>query len=479
VDAVRAGLDSLFDPEVIMLGSRSSGRNAGGQGPARAVRAALLLVAFAGGAPVSPARAETLSETVDAIFDDVLAVRLAGPGGTQHGQHFTLANVETNQAIQQAFTTLIGSNVSNFPLSSTVSGLTFDFSTGAPVATTTSLGPIFAERAQTIGRRRINVGANVSLLTFDRFRGVPTEELAFSFAHQNVPAPGATDPGVLGDNENEFDILNMDLDMKASAQIYAFYATYGVTDRLDVNFAVPIIHARIEAEETATFDSFTMARNGTPNHFFGTNSLSFNQTLINTATGIGDVALRGKYRFYSTRGFDAAVLGDVRLATGDEENFLGTGETSVRAQAILSWAVGTGFNPHINTGFQFRGGETETNFYELVAGFDQKLTERLTFAMDFLGGYEVGDPEEDITFPEPVVGSGAHAGQPNPLGQALTKVVDPTNIPDRVDNLNNGAFGIKWSPRANLLVIANAIVSLNNGGIRDEVTPTFGLEYNF
>ena len=52
---------------------------------------------------------------------------------------------------QQAFTIPIGSSLSNFPLSSTVSGLTFDFSTGAPVATTASLGPIFAERAQTIG----------------------------------------------------------------------------------------------------------------------------------------------------------------------------------------------------------------------------------------------------------------------------------------------------------------------------------------
>jgi hypothetical protein len=459
-----------------MQGSpRSSRRNARAHGR----RAALFLCAVAVAALVSRAHAETLSETVDAIFDDVLAVRLAGPGGTQHGQHFTLANVETNQAVQQAFTTLIGSNVSNFPLSSTVSGLTFDFSTGAPVATTTSLGPIFAERAQTIGRRRMNIGANVSLLTFDRFRGVPTDGLKFSFSHQNVPAPGATDPGIMGDNENEFDILNMDLDMKASAQIYAFYATYGVTDRLDVNLAVPIIHARIEAEETATFDSFTMARNGTPNHFFGTNSLSFNQTLINTATGIGDIALRGKYRFYSAPGFDAAALGDVRLATGDEENFLGTGETSVRVQAILSWAVSTGFNPHVNTGFQFRGGDTETNVYELVAGFDQKLTERLTFAADFLGGYEIGTPKDEITFPAPVVVSGDLAGQPNPLDQALTKVVDPTNIPDRADNLNNGAFGFKWSPRSNILVIANAIVSLNNGGIRDEVTPTFGLEYSF
>jgi hypothetical protein len=450
------------------------------QGSPRSSRrhaALLLATAVAVLAPI--AHAETLSETIDAIFDDVLNVRLAGPGGTQHGQHFTLANVETNQAIQQAFTTLIGNNVSNFPLSSTVSGLTFDFSTGTPVATTTSLGPIFAERAQTIGRRRINVGANVSILTFDTFRGVPTDGLKFSFAHQNVPAPGATDPGIMGDNENEFDVLNMDLNMQASAQIYAFYATYGVTDRLDVNVAVPIIHMRIEAEETAIFDSFTMARNGAPNHFFGNNSLSFNQTLINTATGIGDVALRGKYRFYGKPGFDAAVLGDVRLPTGDEENFLGTGETSARVQAILSWAVGSGFNPHFNTGFQFRGGKTETNAYEVVTGFDQKLTEHLTFAGDFLGQYEMGTPEEDINFPDPVVVSGDLAGQPNPLDQTLTKVVDPTNIPDRSDNLNSGALGVKWSPKSNFLVIANAIVSLNEGGIRDHITPTFGLEYNF
>ena len=462
-----------------MHGARSSRRAARGRGPARTARTAIFALVLAGVLCPHLVRGETLSETVDAIFADVLAVRLAGPGGTQHGQHFTLANVETNQAIQLAFTTLIGSSLSNFPLSSTVSGLTFDFSTGVPVATTTSLGPIFAERAQTIGRRRMNVGANVSIITYNRFRGVDTDDLEFSFAHQNVPAPGATDPGIMGDNENEFDVLNMDLDLEASAQIYAFYATYGVTDRVDVNLAVPIIHARIEAEETATFDSFTLAHNGTPNHFFGTNSLSFNQTLINTATGVGDIALRGKYRFYSSPGFDAAVLGDIRLPTGDEDNFMGTGETNVRAQAILSWAAGSGFNPHVNTGFQFRGGDTEVPAYELIAGFDQKLTEHLTFAGDFLGQYDLGTPDEDITFPAPVVVSGDLAGQPNPLGQTLTKVIDPTSIPDRSDNVNGAAFGIKWSPKANFLIIANGIVPLNDGGIRDSFTPTFGLEYNF
>ena len=139
-------------------------------------------------------------------------------------------------------------------------------------------------------------------------------------------------------------------------------------------------------------------------------------------------------------------------------------------------AAGSGFNPHVNTGFQLRGGDTEVPAYELIAGFDQKLSEHLTFAGDFLGQYDIGTPDEDITFPAPVVVSGDLNGE---LQQPLTKVVDPTNIPDRSDNLNGAAFGIKWSPKANFLVIANGIVSLNDGGIRDNFTPTFGLEYNF
>ncbi len=270
----------------------------------------------------------------------------------------------------------------------------------------------------------------------------------------------------------------MDLALKVSAQIYAFHATVGVTDRLDVNVAVPVIHAHIKAEETATFDSFTLAFNGNPNHFFLSGAdtvLTFNQTLINAATGIGDVALRSKYRFYGTPGFDAAALLDLRLPSGDEDNFLGTGETRVRAQAILSWDAGSGFYPHVNTGFQFRGGDTETDAYELIAGFDQKLAEHVTFAAEFLGEYQLGDPETPIAFPAPVVVSGNLNGQIQPL----TKVIDPTNIPDRKDNLTSGSFGMKWSPRANLLFIANAIVAFNNGGIRADVAPTLGLEYNF
>lgn len=423
-----------------------------------------------------PAGAQALSETVNDIFKNALDLKTVGP--PPHGEHFKLSNVAANDAIRQAFNTLISANLSSFPLSSTVSGLTFDFSSGVPVATTTSLGPIFAERAQTLGRRRVNLGVNASFLSFNEFRGVPTDQLRFSFSHQDVP-PGSNTG--LGDNDNEFDVLNMIVDMDIDAKVVAFYGTFGVTDRIDVGIAVPVISASLKGKATATFDSFSKARRGTANHVFvsanGDTSLTLVQNFDNSATGIGDVALRAKYNFYRGQSIDAGVFADIRVPTGDEEDYLGAGDPNVRAQLILSWTAGN-FNPHINTGFEYRGSDLDPNEFELVLGFDQKLAERLTFATEFSGEYEVGDSDA-IGFPGPITISGVGSAAPDPLPQPLTKIVVPTNIPDRADNLNNTSLGLKWSPRDNLLFLANAIVGLNNGGLRANIVPTIGFEYNF
>jgi hypothetical protein len=249
----------------------------------------------------------------------------------------------------------------------------------------------------------------------------------------------------------------------------------GVTDRLDVGVAVPIIRASLEGTTNAIFDSFTLAHIDTARHFFGNGTLVYRQEFENTASGIGDVSLRAKYNFHRGEAVDVGAFADVRVPTGDEENFLGSGDPNVRGQLILSWSAGN-INPHVNAGFQYRGSDADPNEMELILGFDTKLTERLTFAADFTGAYEVGGDEERVEFPAPIVIKGDLGGE---LPIPLVKVVEPTNIPNRVDNLNSGSFGVKWSPRERFLLLANAIVSLNHGGLRDNVVPTFGLEYNF
>ncbi|MBV9081820.1 MAG: hypothetical protein JOZ62_04030, partial [Acidobacteriaceae bacterium] len=75
-----------------------------------------------------------------------------------------------NSSFQSTFAALndaIATQITLLPMASPASGFTFEFDTNTGVykRSTTTFGPILTERAETIGRRKIYVGA-----TFQRFR---------------------------------------------------------------------------------------------------------------------------------------------------------------------------------------------------------------------------------------------------------------------------------------------------------------------
>ncbi len=91
-----------------------------------------------------------LNKVFENVFNDILddqLLRSGSPG--QHGTHFLEAANLANISLSPALNSLIASNVSSFPLSSTSAGVTFDFSTGQPVSITESMGPIFSETGKT------------------------------------------------------------------------------------------------------------------------------------------------------------------------------------------------------------------------------------------------------------------------------------------------------------------------------------------
>src|SRR5438105_129912 len=74
-----------------------------------------------------------------------------------HGQHFVPSAVAENGSLIGFITSAISANIGNVPIATTSGGVTFRFEGGIPVKTSLSLGPIFAERAQTLGRGRAAV----------------------------------------------------------------------------------------------------------------------------------------------------------------------------------------------------------------------------------------------------------------------------------------------------------------------------------
>ena len=78
---------------------------------------------------------------------------------------------------------------STFPLGSSTGGLTyvFDESVGTFRRGSSSFGPLFAERALTIGRRKLSVGFNYQRTSYDTFEGQNLDDgsIKFYLRHQD------------------------------------------------------------------------------------------------------------------------------------------------------------------------------------------------------------------------------------------------------------------------------------------------------
>ena len=102
------------------------------------------------------------------------------------------------------------------------------------------------------------------------------------------------------------------LDLKLSTDIVGIFATYGLTNKLDVGLAVPIVHVSMDARLDAQVG--TQVGTATPT----LNPVIPGETRSDSATGIGDLVLRAKYNVWSSHGGGIAAGLDWRLPTGDE-----------------------------------------------------------------------------------------------------------------------------------------------------------------
>src|SRR5439155_2385375 len=117
-----------------------------------------------------------------------------------HGSHFIPATQSAAGDILDLLGNSLAASVANTPVGATSSGVTYQFVGGMPVKTATSGGPIFGERAQTLGKGRFFMGANFSTMHFERLRGVRMDDIIFNFTHEDVaPLDTLGNPGYEND----------------------------------------------------------------------------------------------------------------------------------------------------------------------------------------------------------------------------------------------------------------------------------------
>jgi hypothetical protein len=285
--------------------------------------------------------------------------------GDHHQAHFSSDFLATFAPINEA----VGIQASQLPIASPSSGITFVYDpslkTFAP-STDESLGPIVGNRATTIGRRKLFLGFSYQYFNFDTIDGQSMSSIPTVLQHQPFPVPNAqnipscdnqtsltTANGYAGDPCFVRDFIQTTNNIDLTIHQYTIYATYGITNRLDFSAAIPILNIQMAVSSHATIvpNSVVPAAVGTPGNvwhsFNPTNPALASQCASqvpclnatfsdsSTAAGVGDVVLRGKYNVYNGERFAVAGGVDVRLPTGDESNFLGSGATGVKPFGVV------------------------------------------------------------------------------------------------------------------------------------------------
>jgi outer membrane putative beta-barrel porin/alpha-amylase len=362
-------------------------------------------------------------------------ITLATDPTANHAAHFTVGSSASINRLNEQITSQIGI----FPFSSSVSGFTFAFdpSLGTFLRTTESLGPLFAERAPTLGKGKLNLHFSYTFFTYDTFEGQ-------SLSH--FPVTARHEPDVIGfpDTREQFelDTVRIDLDIKLRVQIFAFAATYGITDRLDVGVFLPITSVDMDVKSHARV-VVSPANTLFPNvHTFVGGPESPDDAAHGYAFGLGDVVLRAKYSLLKSDLIDVSGAFLTTLATGNHQDFLGSGATTLRPFLVLSRTLFDVLTPHLNIGYEFNLDRGHQSAVQYALGVDVG-TPIWTVAAELLGSHE-------------------------PAGDGIG------------DHIINGSLGVKWNPWKQLLVLANAQVPFNrNSGLRSDLILTFGAEYSF
>jgi hypothetical protein len=424
----------------------------------------------------APVCAQDRPATLATLFEDIF-----GPSGlvvssdevlvdgTNHAAHFNSAFQSDFRLVNIALT----SQLAAVPLPSPASGFTYQFDpgTGTFVRSTSSFGPILTERGETIGRGRIAFGFSYQFFSFDHLDDVSLTAVPAVFTHDNYQAGGGRTDVVFTENT-----------IKANVSQFNGALTYGLTDRLDLALAVPIISTELSLISNARIYRVGTGQNTTIHYFRNAAGVDgrgdTNQFFAEgSASGVGDIVLRAKGTVMKESNRALAVGVDARLPTGDEQNLLGAGAPGVRVFGAFSTALG-GFAPHLNVAYQWNGksvlgGEVRSgqkqdlpDQFGWAVGTDFGINNRLSIVVDLLGRRVIDSPQL-ATYQFLADG---------PAGEVSLPDIRFTTASYWV---NNGAIGFKANVAPRLLVNFNLRFHINGGGLSDRIAPLIGMEGGF
>jgi hypothetical protein len=388
----------------------------------------------------------------------------------------------------------------------------FERSTGVP-------GPLFSERALTIGKGQFNFGVGYSYVDMDDINGTDLQDthsplLVEAFCPTEDGSPLFLNPqcNTLLDDGTFLSVLGLGLSsvrtrLDIQAHVIVPTVRYGLTDNWDVGISVPVVNTFLRVRHelipvAVTEDAFLVStvdgqgkvdvnfldRNAQPTdvgraRFFATNRGRRTLTKVaGSSTGVGDITLRSKYHFWGGEQGGAAAGLQLYLPSGDEDNFRGTGETHVSPFFYLSQVLWDRIEPHLNLGLDFNTEDMDRSAFLYSVGAVALVWDRLGAGIDIIGRSEFGRLQ-------PGKGSGlagltlereaATCSRENPC--SLRSNPTPFRFPFKIkrNDIIDISFSLRYALGISGSIFFGAILPLNDDGFRADFIPSGGIEYTF
>jgi len=454
------------------------------------IAAGALGSALALGQNPSPCPTEVLSTTATMSKDLVCLIpQVYGAGGLVgtgdggpldptmgHSVHFQASSLSSFGPINSE----IGIELSQLPLAAPVAGFIF---AGGVITPTSTFGPILSDRAETLGKGKVFIGASYQYFNFDKADGVNLRNFNAVFTHELEPLACPEDPNdplmpcVNGEPLYTQDIVATVNRVDLKVHQITLVGTVGIFDRFDVAIAVPVLDVRMAMASQATIFSFEPAPFM---HQFST--ATGGDTSVESfahssaAEGLGDITFRAKYTVKVYEHAAVAAGADFRLPTGDPKSFLGSGTWGFRPFVIYTAHLSK-FSPHMTVGFQGNGESILAGDITAATPIPQHLPDVVSYT---------GGVDGSIT---PRFGYAVDL-----IGQSVLQAtrIQPTTFTDYLGNKHanitassqtiqefSASAGVKASIAPNLLLTANGLFRLNDAGLHSKTTPLIGLSYVF
>jgi len=325
-------------------------------------------------------------------------------------------------------------DLTSMPLATASSGFLYRLNPqlGTVERATESFGGFFVERALTPGNGHASFGVSTSTTSFDQLDGRNLHDGALvTIANQ------------FRDEAAPFDTESLVLHLRSSTM--TMFGSVGIGNRIEVGAAVPFVQLNLDGQRVNVYRGSTLIQAS------GTAS----------ASGLADIALRGKVNVAASRAGGVAIAGEVRLPTGDAENLLGTGKTSFRIMGIGSLERGpvavhgnaSALTGGISSEYDF-GGALSVAVHPRVTVSGETLLRHITE----LHGLDL------VAAPHPtLIGVETFRISPTAGAETLADVI----------------AGVKWNLGRTAVIGGHLNWSLTQGGLTAPLTPTLAFEYAF